>query len=254
MSAPRTFARRIVLRLDPARPHAGALARAMQLATAFHAELAARMISDTRFAAAAVLAGISGQGDFDRSIETQLRRAETSLRRALTALASSEHTAWSFEVVRCAGILAQECTMSSGDLVAIELPGFEISIAELRAEVADTLTHARGVILLPSAAQTTQGPVVAIIGDRKASNWLIEDSRQIAEALGVPLKRLEHDGQIGPAEQERREAGDIATAVRRLGATLAVVDAANPIVNELLARPRYLRELGTPLLLLKSGG
>ncbi len=252
MTTPRTIARRIVLRLDPARPHDSALARAMHLAKAFHAELAARMISDTRLASAFALGGLSGRDDAGQSIEAQLQRAETSLRRALSTLAASEDTTWSFEVIRCAGILAHECTMAADDLVAIELPRIEISISELRSEIDDTLAHAGGVILFPAAAQSSRGPVVTIVGRRDGTKRLVEDAGQIAEALGVPLKLLEHDGQSQPRKQERQETGDIATAVRRLGATLAVVDADDPIVGALLARPRYLREMGTPLLLLKS--
>lgn len=251
MSARPAFTRRIVLRLDPARPYDGALSSAMHLANALRAELAARMISDTRFLGAFALAG-SPQGDSGRLIQIQLRRTEVSLRRALSALAARHDTVWSFEVVRCAGVLAHECSMASDDLVVIELPRFEFSLAALRGEVAETLARARGVVLMPPVDRSLRGPVVAIVGDPARATELIANCAQIAEAIGVPLKQVVHDGQIGAAEQERREAGDIATSVRRLGATLAVIDAADSILGEFLARPRHLRELATPLLLLKS--
>lgn len=235
------IARRIVLRLDPARLQDGALPHAMRLAKAFHAELAARMIADTRFAAA--FAG--------PKVERQLRHAEASLRRELTGLAKRESASCTFEVVHCAGILASECTMDDDDIVAIELPRIEVSRAELREEIATTLTHARGVLLLPATERTTVGPVVAIVEHREHAQMFIEQADRIAEALGAALKIVEHNG-APAARAERQETGDIATAVRRLGAVLAVVDAKDPIADALIARPRFLRELATPLLLLKT--
>jgi hypothetical protein len=246
VSAPRLVAKRIVLRLDPARLDDAPLARALQLAKALHAELAARMVADTRLAGAFAVAG---GADIGRSIETQLRRAEASFRRSLAALAASQHAAWTFEVIHCAGRLAGECPMASDDVVAIEVPPVEFSASELRAEIEDGLAQARGVLLLPTARQTGRGPVVAITGERRDTRELTATAREIAAALQAPLSILEHDGQSRQAE--RQEAGDIATAVRRLGAALAVIDAADGIVAALLARPRNLREMATPLLLLK---
>jgi len=231
--------RRILLRLDPARPQDGALAHAMRLAKALHAELAARMISDTRLA----FAGLD--------VERELRRAESSLRRELKGLGARESANWSFEVVHCAGILARECAMEADDIVAIELPRIEFSMAELREEIAATLACARGVVLFPATDQAARGPVVAVVADRKQSKALIDQADGIAEALKAPLHIVEHDGEP-PTRLERHDAGDIATSIRKLGAVLAIVDPADPIASALLARPRLLRELGAPLLLLKS--
>lgn len=238
------IARRIVLRLDPARLQDGALPHAMRLAKAFHAELAARMIADTRFAGAMAVAG--------PNVERRLRHAEADLRRELTGLAEREDTSWTFEVVHCAGILARECTMDSDDIVAIELPRIEISRAELREEIHATLTHARGVVLLPATERTIVGPVVAIVGHREHAKTFTDQADRIAEALNAPLKIVEHNGNPPAHHAERQETGDIATAIRRLGAVLAVVDAKDPIVDAFIARPRFLRELATPLLLLKT--
>lgn len=239
------IARRIVLRLDPTRQQDGALPHAMRLAKAFHAELAARMIADTRFAGAMAVTG--------PNVERQLRRAETTLRRELTGLGKRESASWTFEVVHCAGILARECTMDDDDIVAIELPRIEVSRTELREEIATTLTHARGVLLLPATERTAIGPVVAIVECREHAAPLIEQADRIAEALSAPLKIVEHDRKQSAHRAERQETGDIATAVRRLGAVLAVIDAKDPIADAFIARPRFLRELATPLLLLKSG-
>lgn len=238
------IARRLVLRLDPARPQDGALHNAMRLAKAFHAELAARMIADTRFAGAMAFAG--------PNVERQLRHAEAILRRELADLGRSEDTSWTLEVVHCAGILAQECAMDSGDIVAIELPRIEVSRAELREEITATLDHARGVLLLPATERTTKGPVVAIVEHGERATTLIEQADRIAQALNAPLSIVEHNGDPPARRAERQEAGDIATAIRRLGAVLAVVDATDQVADAFIARPRFLRELATPLLLLKS--
>lgn len=255
MSAPRTIARRIVLRLDPARSGDGALGLAAHMAAAFHAELAARLISDTRIAVALAFPAFStparGKG---HSIEAHLRRAEISLRQTISAFAEHEKAAWSFEVVSCPGVLARECSMTSDDLVAIELSRLETSVFDLRDEVAGALACARGVLLFPSTAHASTGPVAVIVADRARAKELIAVSEQIALALGMPLRLLEHDDRspAGKKNAERQETGDTATAIRRLGAILAVVDAGDPLADKLLARPRYLRELDTPLLLLKS--
>lgn len=238
------IARRIVLRLDPARPQDGALPHAMRLAKAFHAELAARMIADTRFAGAMAFAG--------PNLERQLRHAESNLRRELTGLGNRESTTWTLEVVHCAGILARECTMDADDIVAIELPRIEVSIAELCEEIAAALTHAHGVVLLPTTERVRLGPVIAIVESRERAKNLIEQIDQIALALNAPLKVVEHNSKPPARGAQREETGDIATAIRRLGAILAVVDAKDPIADAFIARPRFLRELATPLLLLKS--
>lgn len=237
------IAKRILLRLDPARPHDGALTRAIRLAKAFHAELAARMIADTRLASAVAIKGLD--------LERQLRRAESSLRRELTGLGERESATWSLEVVHCAGILARECSMESDDLVAIELPRIELSMPDLRDEIESALAHASGVILFPAMTRPTHGPVAALVRDRKRATHLIEQADRIAETLEVPLQVVEHDG-APSSKGERRETADIATAVRRLDAVLAVADASDPMVAAFIARPRYLREIATPLLLLKS--
>jgi nucleotide-binding universal stress UspA family protein len=89
------------------------------------------------------------------------------------------------------------------------------------------------------------------VRDRKRASHLIEQADRIAETLEAPLQIVEHDG--APASKgERREAADIATVLRRLDAVLAVADASDPMVAAFIARPRYLREIATPLLLLRQ--
>ena len=237
------IAKRIILRLEPAGEHEAALVRALRLAKAFHAELAARMIADTRLATAVAVTG----ADLDR----HLRRAETKLRRDVSGISTRENARWTFEVVHCAGILARD-VMASDDLVAIELPRIEVSLADLREEIAEALAHARGVLLLPAELQTEHGPVVVVVDRRDQAKALIEQSDQIADALGVPLKLVERTPPPAPGRPERHETADVATAVRRLDPLLAVIDAADPIVQAFLARPRFVREIATPVLLLNA--
>lgn len=247
------IAKRIVLRLDPARPGDGGLAAIARLAAALHAELAARMIADTRVQTALAFQALSVKTP-SRSVNAggQMRRAEAGWRHAISSLADREKAAWSFDVVHCTGVLTRECAMTCDDIVALELPRLETSLVDLRDEIAEALTHACGVILFPSETHAANGPVAAIVGDIDKAH-LLAVSKDIAAALRAPLRTVEHDGQkLGKHSADRREIGDIATQIRRLGATLAVVAAADPLVEKFLARPRYLRELATPLLLLKA--
>lgn len=235
------IAKRIYFRLDPARIDGRALERAMRMAKAFHAELAARMIADTRLATAVAVSG--------QNLDRDMRRAEIQLRREVAGSGARESASWTFEVVHCAGILAQDCGMASEDLVAIELPRIETTLRDLREEIATALDHARGVVLLPAALQTGDGPVVTVVDRREQSEALVEQSDAIAQALGTALRIVERDPP--PARgRERGEPSDVATRVRRLNPLLVVVDAADPMVQAFLARPRFVREIATPLLLL----
>jgi hypothetical protein len=237
---PGPLARRIVLRLDPAQRRDAGVEIAARLARAFDAELAARMIADTRLASALAVHAATGP-----AMEVSLRRAEISFRQTISAIAAREHAHWSFEVVHCAGVLARECAMAEDDLVAIDLPRMEFSASGLREEIAEALTHARGVLLFPEAAQPAKGLVVAIASTTDAARALNDESAALAKALATTWKTVT----LGDG---RREAGDIATAVRKTRATLALIAANDPLAEAFLARPRHLRELATPLLLLRS--
>lgn len=177
-----------------------------------------------------------------RSAETVVRRAEASLRRTVSTFAERERIVWSFEVVHCAGALTGS-VVDAEDLVAIELSQLETNLADLRDEVEAALAQARGVLLFPSGSYPSKGTVVAIASDSQ-SKGLIDVSRRIATAIGEPLTVLAH----GIAY----DAAGFATALRRRQAVLAIADAADPLVEEFLRRPRFLREIGAPLLLLKS--
>lgn len=238
-------ARRIFLRLDPARAGQGAIAAVARLAAALNAELAARLVADTRFASALSLPAFassplpeSRRPDSAR-LDAAMRQAERMLRRALTNLAEREHLAWSFEVVHCAGVFARECQLEANDLIAIELPPIESARTELREEVEDALARARGIILFPSTAAPAKGPVV-VAGD--PSRFVVETSEEVARALKLPLTRVE--------TSEDPQA--VARAVRKFQPALAVMEAHDPLVAQFLNRPRYLRELGAPLLLLNA--
>jgi hypothetical protein len=237
---PGLLARRIVLRLDPAQPRDAAMEIAVHLAKAFDAELAARMILDTRLAAA--LAVRHGES---HAMETSLRRAELSFRQTISTIAAREHAQWSFEVVHCAGVLSHECVMEAGDLVAIDLPRMEFSLTELREEITEALALARGVLLFPEAARPTKGPVAVIASTPAGADALRDEAAALAGALATTVKTMT----LG---SDHRDVADIATAVRRLGPTLAIIAARDPLAEAFLARPRHLRELAAPLLLLNA--
>jgi hypothetical protein len=241
MSAPPKVARRIVLRLDPDRRSDGGMHAAVRLAAALHAELAARLVSDTRVANALAFEELAQHKQLATPLEALLRRAEANLRRAVAALAEQEQADWSFEVVECVGVLAAGCGIESDDLVAIELSRLEVAMADLREEVSSALDSARGVLLFPAADHPSTGPIV-VIGAHPPAPEIVDIGRDIAQALKSSLSVLDAPD----------DAGGMATAVRKRKAALAIVDAADPLAREYLARPRFLRELATPLLLLKS--
>lgn len=247
MSGRHAIARRIILRLDPCRTHHRSMAIAAHLAAAFEAELAARLIADTRYESApSILAA-------GRVIETHTRRAATTLRQATEDLAEGENAAWSFEVVRCSGNTARDAELKTDDVVGIELPRFEISASDLRDEIDCGLSRSRAVLLFPASSTVSAGPVVAIIGRPPPTSHLTEESERIADALGVPLKLLDRSGALQTTgDMALRSAADFAITIRTLGATLATIDPEDPLAAELLSRPRLLRELATPLLLLRS--
>lgn len=231
------IARRILLRLDPDRRGDGGMLAAVRLAAALHAELAARLVSDTRVADALAFASQKPA----TSLEALLKRAEASLRRTIATLAEQERAAWSFEVVECAGILAAGGGVETDDLVAIELSRAGVAMSDLREEVEKALDSARGVLLFPSGEEAAAGPIVVVAAEQ-ADPRIIGVGEDIAAALRAPIAVLDRSA----------DAGSVATGVRRRKAALAVVDAADPLAHEFLARPRFLRELATPLLLLKS--
>lgn len=248
MSGKRTIAKRIVFRLDPGSRGDGGLQAAARMARAFHAELAARLISDTRIASALTFAATSAKNDMALPVQephaTIIRRAQISLRQIVVSLAEREQTSWTFATVECSGVLAEGDTVDADDLVAIELPRVEVALGDLRLNVESALTRARGVILFPADSRVREGPIVVIeTGD---AGDLIERSEAIASALDAPLIPLK--GTVG-----RNDPRSFASDIRSRSPALVIVDAGAAIAGEFVARPRFLRELGAPLLLLKTG-
>lgn len=234
------IAKRILFRLEAGRTGTAGLAAAARLAAAFHAELAARLISDTRFAGAlSAPAFTTGRGHDGHTIGTIVRRSETRLRRTLSQIPEFGHTVWSFDVVECAGVLA-DCGVEPDDLVAIELAELELA-SDVRTEAERALQSARGVVLFPHVSRASAGPVVAVAPDASRIPEPLETLERIAAALESPLVLIE----VAP------NAAAFAAEVRSRRAALAVIDANGALAAEFLARPRFLRELATPLLLLK---
>lgn len=240
MSGKPKIARRIVLRLDPnsARDDAS-LAAAISLARAFNAELAARLVSDTRLVGAltAPIGSTRSEREQAFSIDLFVRRAEATFRRSVSSAADREQTAWSFATVQCAGILSDCADVEPEDVVALDAR-FDGPAGDLRREVHSALSRARGALLFPSQAPLRSGPIVVTSND-----GVTEIAERIASALDLPLLPFK--------QGEARTAADFASAARRRHAALAVIDAAEALAQEFIARPRFLRELDAPLLLLK---
>ena len=240
-----TIARRVVLRLDPRPARDGAsVVAATRFARAFHAELAARLVSDTRFAAAltAPAGSAKPRGGDSFSPAVLVRRSETIYRRAISAIAEREQTAWSFSVVECDGVLSDCGAIQSDDLVALDLEPLEGAAGALRREVHSALSFARGVLLFPSEAPPHAGPVVVVTKNNGRN--LTDLAKRIAAALDEPLLPLQ------PSDRMRGVA-EVAAAIRQRTPGLAVIDASDPLAQEFVTRPRFLRELNAPLLLLK---
>lgn len=239
MSTPR-IAKRILFRLEAGHTGTSGLAAAARLAAAFHAELAARLISDTRFAGAISAPAFStGSGHDGHALTTIVRRSETRLRRTLSEIPEFERTVWSFNVIECAGVMT-ECGVEPDDLVAIELAKLELT-SDVRAEAQHALQNARGIIIFPTHTYAGAGPVVAPAPDTSRIPEPVDTLERIAAALQTPLVFID----AAP------NAAAFAAEVRSRRAALAIIDAHGALAAEFLARPRFLRELATPLLLLK---
>jgi hypothetical protein len=241
-----TLVRRIVLRLDPGRAADAHLDAAARLASALHAELAARLVADTRIEAALAFADLSQgarrESQSAHNVETIIRRAEATWRRTVSASAEKQRVVWSFEVVHCAGTLTGTA-VEPEDLVALELARLETNLSGLRHDVADALARTRGVLLFPSSSYPLKGPVIAVASHEAEPKGLVDVSRRIAAAVGEPLVVLTH----GIAY----DAAGFATAIRRQHAVLAIAASNDSLIEEFLRRPRFLREMAVPLLLLK---
>ena len=157
-------------------------------------------------------------------------------------LAARERIVWSFDVVHRAGALTGS-VVDAEDVVAIELSQLATSLSQLRNEGMAAFAQARGILMFPSGNYPPKGRVVAIAADTQPSAQ-VDVSRRVAAAIGEPL--------TVPTQIIAYDAVEFTNAPRKQQAVLAIADAADPLIDESLRRPHFLRETAAPLPLLES--
>lgn len=266
MSARRKTAR-VVVRLDPASAPSPALRSIARLARIMEAEFAARLVEDRRLMDALALAAPSGSSD----TRSALSRIERTLRREIESIADEVKTAWSFDIAQCSGVFAAECTLHPDDLLAITLPEVEQMMSILREEIATGLQRTAGVLLMPRAQVAAHRPVVGMIIREAALTTVVEASVEIAARSRLPLAFVVADQTDLVANVRKAVAGQwsgpgavalhavptteveyLTAQVRSLRPALVVSAPPRAAVSQILARPRLLREVGAPILLLPS--
>ncbi len=257
---------RVVLRLDNFGASAPALQAIAQLARAMEAELAARLVEDNRLLAALAF---NAQPSADEASDASARHAERRLRALIESIATQSELAWSFDIVRCAGVMAAECTLHADDLLALALPEIERAMDVLREEISNGLARTSGVLLMPHAQPARNRPVVGMITDEAGLSRTVASCADLSASLRLPLSFVVVDDRDlfarvrAAAASHWSEAGAVAlhavpTAqldilaahVRSLRPKLVVWAPPPSWLKELLARPRLLREIGAPILLL----
>ena len=261
MNAKRKTAR-VVLRLDPLGTTTPALRAIAQLAHALDAELAARLVEDSRLVDALAFNA--------QSVEdvNNARRVERGLRRQIEGVAGD--MAWSFDVVRCAGVIAVECALHADDLFAIALPEIEHAMSILRDEISNGLARTSGVLLMPRAQPQPNRPIVGLVTDEAGLSQIVESAADLATRFRQQLSFVVVDdgdlfarvrataashwtgpGAVALHPVPTSQMDILAAYVRNLRPKLVVLAPSPESIQELLARPRLLRELGAPILLLR---
>lgn len=268
MSAMRKTSR-IVVRLDSIGAASPALRAIAQLAHAMEAEFAARFIEDRRLLDALAF----GPSPTSSDPKASLRHVERNLRRQIASIAAETQTAWSFDIAQCSGIFAAECALHADDLLAIALPEVEAMMSMLREEISTGLARSSGVLLMPRAqAPANHRPVVGMVMREASLAQVVGASMEIAARTRQPLAFVvAEDGELlahvrkAVAAQWNRpgvvplhavptgQMEFLAAQVRSLRPRLVVAAPPRAVIAELLARPRLLREVGAPILLLPAG-
>jgi hypothetical protein len=237
------------------------------LAHAMEAELAARFIEDRRLSDALAFA-THGAGEDSKA---SLRHVERNLRRAVESVAAHDKIAWSFDIAQCSGIFAAECALHPDDLLAIALPEVEQMMGILREEIVTGLARTSGVLLMPRHQPAANRPIVGMIMREASLNEVVDAGVDIATRTRQPLafvvasELLAHvrkavagqwtgPGAVALHPVPTAEMEFLAAQVRSLRPRLVVAAPPKAIIAELLARPRLLREVGAPILLLPFEG
>ncbi|MBI1213688.1 MAG: hypothetical protein GC190_19690 [Alphaproteobacteria bacterium] len=260
---------RVVLRLDPMGASAPALRSIARLAQIMQAELAARFVEDRRLMDAFALAAATPAGADDP--KAALRYIERDLRRQIAAIAGEAKAAWTFDITQCSGIFAAECVLHPDDLLAIALPDVEQMMSILREEIVEGLARTSGVLLMPRAQFLPNRPIVGMVMRDVAIAPVVDASIEIAAAMRQPLAFVVADagdlvsdvrkavaaqwtgpGAVSLHAMPTNDVEYLAAQVRSLRPSLVVSAPPKAAIKEILARPRLLREVGAPILLLPT--
>jgi hypothetical protein len=259
---------RIVLRLDAFGASTPALHAIAQMASAMEAELAARMVEDSRLFAALAY-GAQASAPLDHQVPDAARHAERRMRRLFEGIVAQTDLAWSFDVVQCAGVIAAECALHADDILALALPEIERAMDVLRDEILNGLARTSGVLLMPHAQPERNRPVVGMITDDAGLSRTVASCAEFSASLRLPLSFVvvgesdlyarvrasaaSHWGEAGAVALHAVPTAQLdilAAHVRSLRPKLVVWAPPASRLEELLARPRLLREIGAPILLL----
>jgi hypothetical protein len=254
---------RVVVRLDPGGATSPALRAIARLAQVMDAEFAARFIDDRRLTAA--LAFESDGADQTAGI----RHLERTLRHQIEMIAAETNMAWSFDIAQCSGVFAAECALHPDDLLAIALPEIEQMMSMLREEISAGLARASGVLLMPRAQPSANRPIVGMIIREAALAQVVDASVELATRMRQPLAFVVADagdllarvrkavaaqwtgpGAVALHAVPSVEVEFLAAQVRSLRPKLVIAAPPKATIEEILARPRLLREVGAPILLL----
>ena len=259
---------RVVVRLDPGGASSPALRAIARLAQVMDAEFAARFIDDRRLTAALAFESSAGDGDDHKAA---IRHLERTLRRQIEAIAAEANMAWSFDIAQCSGIFATECALHADDLLAIALPEIEQMMSMLREEISAGLARTSGVLLMPRLQPSANRPIVGMVIRESALPQVVDASVEIATRMHQPLSFVVADGGDLLARVRKAVAAQwagpgavalhavpstqvdyLAAQVRSLRPKLVIAAPPKTSLAEILARPRLLREIGAPILLLPN--
>ena len=254
---------RVVLRLESFGASTPALRTIARLARAMEAELAARLVKDSRLAAAMAF------HDPGTPSELSAHHIERSLRRRIESIAVETNAAWTFGIAECAGVFASECALHADDFLAIALPEIEQMMAVLREEISNALARGAGVLLVPRTQPQQSRALVGVISHASGLSQVIAVSSQLAAHLREPLALVVVDDRDLVERVHREITGDrnapialhvvptsqlenLAPYVRSLRPKQVVAAPRPSTIREFLQRPRMLREMSAPVLLLPA--
>ena len=254
---------RLVLRLEPFGAPDPALRAIARLAHAMEAEFAARLVEDRRLAAALAFNAPSVVP------QPSAHHIERNLRRRIERIAFESNAAWSFAIAECAGVFAAECELHADDMLAIALPEIEQMMAMLREEISNALARSSGVLLMPRVLPQPNGPIIGVISHAAGLAPVIDISTRLAARLreqlvlvvvddGDLVERAHTDavakwsGPIALRIVRSSQLENLVAYVRSLRPKQVIAAPRPSMIEEFLARPRLLREMSAPVLLLPA--